>query len=257
MQTLVTKIIPIPAFKDNYIWILVQTAQKSAWLVDPGEARGVIEYLEREALSLKGVLLTHHHQDHSGGIPDLLKHFGEVPVFGSSLSPCTSVNQKLEDANEIVIGGLNFKVMAIPGHTLDHLAYYNDEMLFCGDTLFSAGCGKVFEGTPAMMYASISKLMDLGDKVSIYCGHEYTKANLIFAQHVEPTNQEIQNKLKSIPACSLPSVLGEEKKFNPFLRCEELTVINAVEGFVGKKTKSAVEVFQYLREWKNSFVSTT
>lgn len=249
------KISPIPVFSDNYIWVLTQFPEKLTWLVDPGESRTVIEYLEREDLSLKGILLTHHHQDHSGGIEELLNHFGQISVYGSWISPCVYVNRRLKDADEIYIAGITLKTLAIPGHTLDHLAYFNEKMLFCGDTLFSAGCGKVFEGTPAMMYASLSKLMSLNDRILIYCGHEYTKANLNFAKHVEPMNQDIKNKLENLSDCTLPSILSEEKKINPFLRCEEATVIEAVEKFSKKKLTTASEIFQYLRHWKDGFVN--
>ena len=255
-------IIPIPALADNYIWMFFDEALKAAWIVDPGEATPVINTLNQYGLRLAGILITHHHADHCGGIAALLHHMGNIPVFGSYKSPNSFISHPLKEGDEIILTAkpdvLQFNAIEIPGHTLDHTAYYGSGGLFCGDTLFSAGCGKVFEGTPAMMYHSLGKLKQLDDETKIYCGHEYTLANLQFAKQVEPNNPDIVNKIKSAEnllqknGCTLPSTLQEEKTFNPFLRCDVKEVIDAAEKHAGKKLNDPVEVFATLREWKNN-----
>ncbi|HEX4044055.1 MAG TPA: hydroxyacylglutathione hydrolase [Gammaproteobacteria bacterium] len=255
------QIIPIPALKDNYIWMLSDPTNKNVWIVDPGEARPVINVLKSQQLTLAGILITHHHADHTGGIAGLLHYAGDLPVVGSHLSSIKYINQPVKEQDDIVCGNFKFKALEIPGHTLDHIAYYDDAALFCGDTLFSAGCGKIFEGTPCMMYQSLSKLAQLNESTRIYCGHEYTLQNLAFAQTVEPHNQAIKEKialvknLRETNQCTLPAVLQEEKNINPFLRCHVSDVRQAVEERVGmgKKLEDPVEVLHALREWKNSF----
>lgn len=251
-------ILPIKALQDNYIWMFYDKPARSAWVVDPGEAMPVIHQLQTRDLRLNGILLTHHHHDHSGGIKELLDYAGEIPIYGSQMSPVTAINHRLAHEDVIQCGDFNFRVIAIPGHTLDHVAYYADPVLFCGDTLFSAGCGKVFEGTAAQMYASLTKLMQLPDTTAIYCGHEYTLNNLRFAQSVEPHNPWIQKKITQVRViteargCTLPSLLAEEKCFNPFLRCEQADVRQAVMNYIGKSICDAIDVFAALRMWKNS-----
>lgn len=255
MQT----IFPIPALKDNYIWALLDTQSNQAWVVDPGDATPVITTLSQKQLILSGILITHHHWDHSNGIPELLNHFGKIPVVGSYKSPNPHISHPVKESDTITCFDSTFKAIEIPGHTLDHTAYYNENSLFCGDTLFSAGCGKIFEGTPEMMYHSLQKLFQLNDETQIYCGHEYTLANLQFAQHVEPHNEFIKKKTIEVKQIlqrskpTLPSILTEEKNINPFLRCQVETVIDAVEKFAGKKLNTPVDIFSHLREWKNGF----
>ena len=252
-------IIPISALTDNYIWMLIDDAGKTAWVVDPGDARPVIKALNQYDLNLAGILITHHHADHCAGVPSLLQYAADIPVFGSHKSPNPSISHPLKDGDEIVSTAFQFKVIEIPGHTLDHIAYYGNQCLFSGDTLFSAGCGRVFEGTPQMMRDSLDKLEQLDGETALYCGHEYTLANLLFAQHVEPNNRDIQKKIEEVKLKvsegkpTLPSLLSEEKSINPFLRCRVPDIIYAVEKYAGKKLDSAVEVFAYLREWKNNF----
>lgn len=256
MQT----IIPIPALRDNYIWMLWNTDIQKAWVVDPGDSKPVIEALNQYQITLAGILVTHHHDDHCNGVPELLNFFGDIPVVGSYKSPREYISLRVKENDEIVCFDQKFKVMEIPGHTLDHTAYYGNTILFCGDTLFSAGCGRIFEGTPEMMYHTLGKLKNLNNHTEIYCGHEYTLANLYFAKAVEPNNASIQQKIAEIEKnfskthCTLPSILSEEKKINPFFRCDIPEVIHAAEKFAGKKLGSHVEVFGYLREWKNGFV---
>lgn len=246
---------PIQAFKDNYIWAFSDVSKKQIWVVDPGDAFPVIQALKKSDVCLAGILLTHHHRDHSGGIDELIRFAGNIPVYGSHLSPIKSVTHHLREGDEIIAGSYCFKILEIPGHTLDHIAFYADEILFCGDTLFSAGCGRLFEGTPSQLFSSLTALSQLGDATKIYCGHEYTAQNLNFARHVEPNNLDIANKIEEVKKtnCTLPSLLRDEKKFNPFLRCETPDVIAAVERHVNKKLNNPVEVFACLREWKNNF----
>jgi hydroxyacylglutathione hydrolase len=260
MQILPKKIIPLRAFKDNYIWMIVDEITNKAFVVDPGEAAYVIEALIHASYTLNGILLTHHHYDHSGGIKELLHYAGNIPVIGSHLSTIDTINHSVKDGSEIVLSNFKFNVMEIPGHTLDHIAFYIDsQVIFCGDTLFSAGCGKIFEGTPTMMYHSLNKISELNGNTKIYCGHEYTLANLNFAQQVEPSNKYIKNKIESAniafkgTGCTLPSSLQEEKLFNPFLRCSALSIIQSVEKYTGKQLSNPVDIFYSLREWKNKF----
>jgi hydroxyacylglutathione hydrolase len=246
-------IIPIRAFKDNYIWLFSDVTSNNAWVVDPGDAVPVIEALNKTNLNLSGILVTHHHHDHSGGVADLIRFAGDIPVYGAHNSSVKQITHRLRDKEKIICGEHELTVLEIPGHTLDHIAFADSKILFCGDTLFSAGCGRVFEGTPTQMLASLDKLAHLDDKIKIYCGHEYTLANLHFAKNVEPNNQDIAKKINQIKnlRCSLPSTLSEEKKINPFLRCEIRDVIQAAEKYANRKLNNSVEVFACLRKWKN------
>lgn len=252
-------IFPLSAFKDNYIWTIFDKSRKTAWIVDPGDAISVIHHFEQKKIRLAGILLTHHHWDHSGGVAGILKHFGRIPVVGGHHSK-VDVSHKVEENDEITCSGIDLKILEIPGHTLDHIAYYNDNILFCGDTLFSGGCGKIFEGTPAQMYDSLQKIVNLPEKTLIYCGHEYTLSNLLFAERVEPENKAIKDKINQVNKKTanheptLPSTIKEEKMFNPFLRCSEPDVIESVEKHTKKKLSSSIEVFAHLRDWKNHFV---
>ena len=219
------KVEPIPAFSDNYIWLV--TTNEGSIVIDPGDANPVIEYLSKNKdLTLNSILLTHHHYDHSGGIEDLRKRY-DLKVFGPN-NQIKSVDHRVVEGDEILVNGLIFKIIEVPGHTLDHIAFYNDgdddPILFCGDTLFAAGCGRVFEGTFDQMYESLSKLSVLDLSTKIYCTHEYTQSNLNFAIKVEPGNDslvEYKNKIdekRSNNEISLPTNLKLEKNINPFLR---------------------------------------
>lgn len=255
-----TMIVPISALKDNYIWCIQDPIMHNAWVVDPGDAQPVIHYLHQHHLLLSGILITHHHADHSAGVPELLRYAGDVPVFGAHNSSTRFISYPVREGERIDFNGWLFTVLAIPGHTLDHVAYHGAGILFCGDTLFSAGCGKIFEGDAKMMYHSMSQLQALDDQTKIYCGHEYTLSNLSFAQHVDPQNKYITQKIQLVKSiikkggCTLPALLADEKKVNPFLRCDVPEIIVAVEKQAGKKLDNPVDVFHYLREWKNSFI---
>lgn len=247
----------VRAFKDNYIWILHD--KNNIWAIDPGDAQPVIDLIQQNHFVLSGILLTHHHQDHSGGIPRLHEEYGNIPVYGSHKSPIKQISKHLKHGDVISCGSFTFEVIEIPGHTLDHIAFYGNSSLFCGDTLFSVGCGKVFEGTAEQMYSSLLKLKHLPDSTKVYCGHEYTLANIRFAQHIDPDNLHLNDKLILATklyehnGCTLPSELQSEKLSNPFLRCDDPKIIEATEKYTKKKLSNPVEVFHQLREWKNKF----
>lgn len=255
------KIIPLSAFKDNYIWAIHSLEETEILVVDPGDANPVLKYLQVNNLTLGGILLTHHHWDHSGGIMTLLKNFPKISVYGSALEKVDGLTHFLQDHDHVPFPayGLSFETIAIPGHTLGHIAYLGGGALFCGDTLFACGCGRVFEGTPAQMYHSLTKIKQLEKNTQIYCGHEYTLANMIFAQTVDPHNIMLKNCFNSIKADrernlpSLPSTLDTELAINPFLRCEDQTIIASVQKYCGFQLNTPIEVFTHLREWKNTF----
>lgn len=253
-------IIPIRALKDNYVWTLIDKPNQKAFVIDPGDASPVIDTLEQLHYSLAGIMITHHHPDHSGGISDLLDYAGDIPVIASHRSRLNTINQKVKEGDTIDFAQFNLTVMEIPGHTLDHIAFYIDSsILFSGDTLFSGGCGRIFEGNPKMMFDSLNNILQLQDATRLYCGHEYTIANLSFAQTVEPHNQEIAVKIeaaKKIVAsngCTLPSTLRDQKNVNPFLRCHIPDVIHAAEKYANAKLSSPLQVFTAIREWKNNW----
>jgi hydroxyacylglutathione hydrolase len=253
------KIHPIPAFTDNYIWLCYDELTRDAWVVDPGDAAPVIAALQQYDLQLKGILITHHHHDHTGGVNHLQNHYKNLRIIGSHRSHHTFITERAKDGDNLHCAPLQLKAMEIPGHTLDHVALYNSDLVFCGDTLFSFGCGRIFEGTPEQMHQSLNKLRQLPDRTQIYCGHEYTLANLYFAQQVEPNNLMIDDKinaikkLREITLPSLPSNMKIEKQLNPFLRCDQPTIIEAVENYHQKKLNNPTDVFRILREWKNTF----
>jgi hydroxyacylglutathione hydrolase len=250
------EIVPLPAFKDNYIWTLRDA--RHAAVVDPGEARPVKEYLARESLELVAILATHHHPDHTGGIAELVAA-KRVPVFGPKGEPIPDLTNPVGtgDIASIPALGATLSVVEIPGHTRAHVAYYGAGSLFCGDTLFACGCGRVFEGTPAQMYDSLQKLAALPDETKVYCGHEYTLANIEFALKVDPGNaalrarQQRSRALRQAGKPTLPSTLGEERATNPFLRCLEPAVIDSANNYLGARISDPVRVFAAIREWKN------
>ncbi len=253
-------IVPIPALEDNYIWMMVNTQAHTALIVDPGEAAPVFDYLKQHHLELAGILLTHHHWDHTNGVPELLRHY-EVPVIASMQNQSPHVTRRVSDHEQFSVHAEfpMLTALAIPGHTLDHTAYYVGDALFSGDTLFGGGCGRIFEGTPEQMYASLQKLSALPERTQIYCGHEYTLANLGFAIIVEPNNPLIAQRIATSSALNeqntptVPSLLREEKNTNPFLRCDILEVQQSVSAHMGRELNEVVEVFAALREWKNRF----
>jgi len=251
------EVFPIPAFNDNYIWI-IKGESGSAVVVDPGDATPVLSALRNQNLNLAAVLITHHHPDHTGGLNSLLGQF-DVPVYGPKNSPCKQITNPLVEGSQLYIDeiGVGFDILEVPGHTLDHVAYYRQGMLFCGDTLFAGGCGGIFEGTAKQMHASLSKINALPKETLIYCAHEYTQDNLQFALNVEPDSGDLLDRVKEtgklrqrgIP--TVPSDLDVEQRTNPFLRYNAPSVIQAAEKYCGGELDSDAAVFACVRSWKD------
>ncbi len=254
-------IIAIPAFKDNYIWAIHSLQQTQLVIVDPGDADPVFRYLQANKLSLHAILITHHHHDHSGGIAALKTAFPNIAVYGPRQEPIIGVTHPVQEGDIVSLNDfdLSLRILDIPGHTKGHIAYYNDQLLFSGDTLFSCGCGRIFEGTPSQMLQSLEKLKQLPSSLLMYCGHEYTKANIEFAKMVEPNNPFLEQRLSEVLKCeanhqpTLPITLESEKKTNPFLRVNISEIIQAVQKHWGIEQSDPLSIFSHLREWKNQF----
>lgn len=251
-------IVPVSAFTDNYIWIIHD--QNYAAIVDPGDATPVLDFLRCNNLKPIAILNTHHHNDHVGGNAALLKEFS-VPVYGPESELIPTVTHRLKEGDSIQLDKLSLclNVLDIPGHTAGHIAYYGSNLLFCGDTLFACGCGRLFEGTAQQMFASLQKLVRLPDTTSVYCGHEYTLANIHFAEKVEPGNQDIiklkalAEKQRNSDLPTLPSTIAAERSCNPFLRCSQPEVIRNASKYQGKSLLDPINVFAAIRDWKNNF----
>jgi hydroxyacylglutathione hydrolase len=255
------KVHPVCAFADNYIWAIESPlASDRIIAVDPGEAAPLIAVLERRGASLAAILLTHHHPDHIGGVPELTRRWN-VPVIGPDDARIENRTRTVRDGErcELPDLGLGFEILQVPGHTVSHIAFLGHGALFCGDTLFSAGCGRMFEGTPQQMSASLARLSELPPETQVYCGHEYTAANLKFALTVEPANADALeyrmrvDKLRASGLASLPSSMELEVKVNPFLRCRNLSVRAAAELHAGNSLREPSDVFGVLRAWKDQF----
>ena len=253
------KLIPLPAFDDNYIWMLQMDQQ--ALVVDPGDAAPVLQALAATGLKLSAILITHHHPDHTGGV-DALRQATGAQVFGPARENMPEPLTRLRDGDVVQQLGLTFRVLDVPGHTAGHIAYYCDALdgeplLFCGDTLFSAGCGRLFEGTPAQMLHSLMQLAALPDNTRVCCTHEYTLANLRFARMVDPDNAGLQaydtacQQLRQAGLPTLPSRIGLERQINPFLRTDVDAVIASIHHFDPKGLQQD-GAFATLRRWKNN-----
>jgi len=252
------QVTPIPAFQDNYLWLLDNG--RFAAVVDPGDAEPVLRHLGAHKLALSAILVTHHHGDHIGGVADLLARY-PVPVFGPAEENIPDLTFRLREGDSVTVPGLGitFSILDVPGHTAGHIAYVGKGMLFCGDTLFACGCGRLFEGTAAQMAASLAKLAALPGDTRVYCAHEYTLSNIRFAEAVEPGNtalqerkvREIQKREKGMP--TLPSSIALECDTDPFLRRWAPDVVASAERAAGRKLQQPQEVFGALREWKNHF----
>lgn len=252
---------PIPAFNDNYIWLIRQPESNEVFVVDPGDAAPVQRYLKEHKLTLAGILITHHHADHTGGVAQLLSQ-QDVPVFGPAQSPFKGTSIPLIEGNTIEVFGETFHIKEVPGHTLDHICFYKTDdtpMLFCGDTLFMAGCGRLFEGTPEQMLEAMNFFNQLPGNTKVFCAHEYTLANLAFAQAVEPENKDIQtarelcSKMRDADQPTLPSTIALEQRINPFMRSDQGAVIYAASRREGAPLANKEAVFTVIRDWKNNF----
>ena len=248
----------IKAFSDNYIW-LVSTNEGSI-VIDPGESKNIQKLIDEKSIDLKGVLITHHHYDHTNGLEDLLEK-NSIDVYGPE-NNINGINYRVNNKDKISIIGIEFEVISIPGHTLDHIGFYsrnnNNSILFCGDTLFAGGCGRVFEGTYKQMFDALKKISALPKNTNIYSGHEYTLSNLKFALEVDSENsdlkQEYENVLEKVNSDipTLPTTLNKELKVNPFLRCDNLSIQKKIaEKF--NISGGELEIFTALRKWKDNF----
>ncbi|MGH8175651.1 MAG: hydroxyacylglutathione hydrolase [Steroidobacter sp.] len=255
------QVTPVRAFADNYIWLIHSPRDPSKVVaVDPGDAAPVERALIEQQLTLAGLLVTHHHADHVGGVTALLTQ-RRIPIFGPAgeNTPGEPVRLREGDSAAFAELGLRFSVLDVPGHTAGHIAYVGHGALFCGDTLFSAGCGRLFEGTAEQMSASLAKLAALNGDTQVYCGHEYTMSNLRFELAVEPENAEAAGYFEECRAkrerdeTTVPSTMRRERNVNPFLRCDQETVKQAAEAKAGRRLQNHIEIFAVIRRWKDGF----
>jgi hydroxyacylglutathione hydrolase len=248
----------VNAFTDNYIWILINEDHRAAICVDPGEALPLLAFLNEQKLDLKAILLTHHHQDHAGGVAQLLQKYPEAVIYGAKDARLDVFSEPILHESHFSIKGFTFQTLETSGHTSSHVCFYETALglVFSGDTLFSAGCGRIFDGTASNLFESLKLLKALPDETKVYCGHEYTRKNLQFAAQVEPDNLVIHNYLQELlkhpHKPSLPSTIALEKQINPFLRLEEVAVMQYARSR-GCYDESAFAVFKQLRSDKDLF----
>ena len=251
------RLLALPAFEDNYIWALIDD-DGSALIVDPGEAAAVLA-AAADGLRLRGILLTHHHHDHIGGVPALLARWPDLPVIAPADERIATATSRVGDGDVARIGEWGFEVLAIPGHTVSHIAFHGHGVLCCGDTLFSLGCGRLFEGTPAQMLTSLERLATLPGITQVCCGHEYTVANAAFARTVDPDNPALRRRSEEASAMrakgkpTLPTTMASECATNPFLRIDAPAVQAAITDRLGRAPHDRVEAFAELRRWKDGF----
>ena len=254
------KIVQVPLLRDNYAYLLVCEKTKSAAIIDPSEADPVLDRIEQEQVALAAILNTHHHRDHTGGNEGILARY-QPAVYGhkSDAERIPGFTQGVDEGDEFRIGELKGRVLFIPGHTTGHVAYLFDYNLFCGDTLFTGGCGRIFEGTPEQMHASLTKLKALPENTKVYCGHEYTESNLRFAMSLEPKNPKLVSRfervqgLRSRGASTVPSTLEEEIQTNPFLRWDSKEIQASLKSANPDTRLDPVSVFTAVRKMKDAF----
>ena len=254
---------PIPAFNDNYIWAMYDpdAPELGAVIIDPGTADVVQQWLNEHEQKLSAIVITHHHADHTGGAVTLQQQNDYCPIYGPANSPFEGITQPLTDGDLIYLLNTGFEVRAVPGHTLDHISFFasDEHILFCGDTLFMAGCGRLFEGTAEQMQQAMDYFASLPDETRVYAAHEYTLSNLAFAHAVEPESNDIRimtekcRSLREQGLPTLPSRIGIEKAINPFMRTSETSVTHTVYGHTGEDPSTPAETLALLREWKNNF----
>lgn len=266
--TLMLTISAIPAFSDNYIWCLADSGTKKALIVDPGQAKPVQDYLAEHGLTLDTILVTHHHPDHVGGIKALAQSAPDCRIIGPADSPFKGSTSFVHPGDEVIWDAVTFQVISVPGHTLDHIAFFSDvevsgrPMLFCGDTLFVCGCGRLFEGTAAQMLESLKSLRELPDATAVYCAHEYTLANLRFARSWLPDDSKLEaferqcKEQRDAGQPTVPGILGDEKQLNPFLRWDDPAVVAAAKQYCaeqGLDSDSDTDIFAAIRHGKDHF----
>ena len=254
----------VHAFSDNYIWLIKQPEKPYIAIVDPGDAAPVIETIESQSLQPVALLITHHHWDHTGGIADLLERY-PMPVYGPNNESIPHMSHPLTEGDRVDIPEMEaqFQVIDVPGHTAGHIAYYcqnkgGQGMLFCGDTVFAGGCGRIFDGTAEQFHHSLGKINALPDDTLVYCAHEYTEDNLVFARIAEPGNLLLKERQTTVQQqrqrdeATVPSLLGIEKATNPFLRFDQPTIVQAAENFAGHSLPDGAAVFSTVRHWKDT-----
>lgn len=249
----------IRAFNDNYIWCIHDT--QSAVVVDPGDAEPVLVFLQENSLTLNGILITHHHYDHTGGILPLKERYPTIPVIGPANKKIKGLTQHVSECDEVSILGnkMTFSVLQTPGHTLDHIAFYDKHALFCGDTLFSVGCGRMFEGTPEVFLESLSKLASLDVDTKVYCTHEYTLANIQFARYLLPEHKALMDyqqwaqQQRAQDHITLPSTIAQQRDINPFLQCHDPAFQQDMADKLQQNLVTAVDTFAAIRSAKDNF----
>ena len=248
----------VPALIDNYIWLIHSVDSNEVLIVDPGEATPVINVITEQQLTPVAILNTHYHYDHVDGISELVDRY-DLPVFGPPNAFIPRLSQPLSATKKFTVhpNFPDFEVLDIPGHTANHIAYRLSDMVFCGDTLFAAGCGRLLGGSAGQLFHSLQQLSGLPAETKIYCGHEYTQSNLKFASKIEPDNAAIKhriestNKLRAAKQPTLPTTIAEELATNPFLRCDQNEVIQSAQQFTGTELSNPLAVFTALRAWKD------
>lgn len=253
----------IPVLNDNYIWVITSHGSQNVYLVDPSEAQPAINYLEQNKLKLAGILITHHHFDHTGGINELVNWAKKsIPVYGPVITDIDGITHPITASTDsIFLDSIDEKatIFHLPGHTLDHIGYLVGTSLFCGDVLFSAGCGRLFEGTAAQMNQSLELISALDDNIDVYCAHEYTESNINFALHVEPNNLHLQKYQQWVKGqrsknlSTLPTSIGLEKKINPFLRLSSKEILANLRTKFSEIHQKKALLFSQLRQWKDNY----